>query len=409
MKHTDESARGTVAVLRRRRHCGPRVAFRVTLCAVICLAALPVLGGCGGNKKSALTEEEIARLTYAPKPQRPDQLMVSGEPIRCENIMTFGPDESEAGPTLRDWLEEVARKTTFSQFMELAWPRVQQRLNSSISSIVLAQRARRELGDQAEDMLDKEAEKELRRYIVEEHGGNEAQADEALRQKGMNRAGYKQWRIKQILARIMVSSRYARNRPITRGELLARYEATKDEHFRRQGVLQFRLIDIQINQVAREDPNMDPLARARALARELRRRIDAGEDFGELAQQYSHGHRSARGGLWEPRDPVALAAPYDVVAEAAKTMEPGRVDGPIEAIGHIFIVKVEAKQEAGYQPLTEVQDKVREDILEERWKEVSAELDREIQRQAALADTEPFLEHCLQTLYRQANESSPAP
>ncbi len=386
---------------------------RVHGLSLSCLVLITLYAGCEGNKKSALTEEEIARLTYAPKLNRPDQLIVSGESITCDDIMASTPDESMVAPLAREKLMELARQTTEEQFIELARPQVQQRLqglNGSIAGVVLYRQARRELGDKVSDeSLEGVAKQQWRRFVLERHGGNEAQADEALGELGMNRAAYEEWVKKQALIEYVVSSKYRQDRPITRRELLAQYEKIKDERFAREGVLQFRLIDVQVDRMELNDPNEDPARKARDRAEELRRRIEAGEDFGELAKQYSHGHRREMGGLWRPRDPKALAAPYDEIAKKAQGMEPGQIAGPIEAPGHFFVVKLEEKQEGGYQPLSEVQGEVRKAIREKRWQEARQELEAEIARQVALVDTSRFVDSCLERLYRLANEPAPAP
>jgi parvulin-like peptidyl-prolyl isomerase len=291
-------------------------------------------------------------------------------------------------------------------FLEEARPVVQQRLNGKISSIVLAKRAEQDLGkkEKFEDKLNELAENELRRFILEEHGGNGAEADEALQKAGMNRVTYKQWKKKELLAKYLVDSKYSRNRPITFSELQERYEEMKKAgKFVQEAVLQPRLIDIEIARVKMQDPNEDSSQAARRLAESLRRRIDAGEDFAELAKKYSHDSRAEQGGLWRPRDPNALAAPYDVLARAARSMRQGEVAGPIEAPGHFFIMRVEGKQERSFQPLNEVQEEVRKDITEGRWREVFDELDAEVRRQVDLAPTERFVDYCLERFYRQAH------
>ena len=373
----------------------------------VCLAAaLLSMAGCGETKnsrKAALTEQEIKRLTLAQKPDRPDHLIVSGETITWEDVLASLPEDGAAAPPVRERLEKSAKEMSLRRFREEQRPLVQQRLNRRIEGIVLSKQAERELGNKVEDKLNEYAERELRRFILEEHGGNGAEADDALQKTGMNRITYKQWKKKQILAEHLVESRYARNRLITYSELLARYEEMKDKQFAREGVLQLRLIDIVIAKMQLKDPNDDPTQKARLLAEDLRKRIDAGEDFAGLAKQYSHESRAEQGGLWPPRNPDALAAPYDVLAQKAQSMQRGQVAGPVEAPGRFFIMKVEEKQERSYQPLSEVQEEVKKDILYERRRQVVDELDAEIEQQVAVADTSRFVDYCLERFYRQAH------
>ena len=66
-----------------------RTGWIVAGCAVHAIFAVVVLiAGCeGNNRKSALTEEEIRQRTYAPLPARPDEILISGETITCEDVM----------------------------------------------------------------------------------------------------------------------------------------------------------------------------------------------------------------------------------------------------------------------------------------------------------------------------------
>lgn len=371
-------------------------------CALGLLYAL--VGGCAGHQKSALTEEEIRQKTYAPLPTQPDEIIISGEKITCEDVMISPPEEDTGGPTLKDRLQARAKEVSLEQFLAETRPLIQQRLNRNIiTRIVLSKRARRELGEKTDDALDKMAEKELRRFIMEEHGGNGAQADAALQKRGLNRTTYMERRKRDFLTQYVIDSKSSRNRPVTYGEIVAHYDKVKDQEFLVQGVLQLRLIDIDVARVEVADPNEDRLHRARLLGADLRMRIEAGEDFGELAKQYSHDPLASQGGLLKPRDPDAFAPPYDVLAAKAKSMRVGQVDGPIDAPGRVFLMKVEAKQDRSYRPLSEVQDQMREEIQRERRKAALAELENEVEQQVAGADTAEFVDYCLERLYRLAH------
>ncbi len=377
---------------------------------VLCLSLwLGVLAGCGSDegKRAALTEEEIRSLSYAPKPSRPDELIVSGEVITCQDIMTPSTGQAASTPTFRERLVELAKVATLNEFMELARPQVRQRLNSNMTSIILYRRARRTLGDRVDETLDNEAEKRLRRFVVE-HGGNNAQADEALKQMGQTRTTYKENWKREALAEYAYSSKLPRNRPMTYSELVAAYDRMKDEEFVEPGVIQFRLIDIQVAKMALADPSGDPVRGVRALAESLVTRIMAGEDFAALAERYSDGFRAEAGGLWTPRDPESLAEDYKILGEAAAQINVGEIAGPLDAPGHSFIMKLEAKKERGYQPLAEVQDQVEKEIAAIRNIEALEKLDEEVAQQIAVADTDRFVDYCLEQLYRSVSQSAQA-
>jgi len=377
----------------------------------ICLAAvLATLVGCAeqSNKRSALTDEEIKSRIYAQKPDRPDHLVVSGETITWEDILGSLPEESATHPPLREGLEKAAQASALPRFLEDQRPVVYQRLVNRISSIVLFKRARRELGSKVDEAkLNEYAEMALRQFILEEHGGNAAEADEALAKAGMTRVTYKQWKRMEGLADHLVKSKYPRNQPVTYGDMLAWYDEVKEAKYARPAILQLRVIDVQIDRVEVKDPTDDRAAKAWQVAQELRQKIEAGADFAEVAKEsvrYTDDPRAEQGGLWKPRDPDSLAAPFDVLARQAQNMKPGQVAGPIQAPGRVFLMKVEAKQERSYQPLGEVQEEVRMDIMNRRFQEVVKELDAETRRQVALADVEHFVDFCLQRFYQQVHE-----
>ncbi len=380
------------------------------LCFLIIAAVFTVIG-CEGNeaKKASLTDEEIEQMTRAAKPVSPDELIVSGERITCEDIMNISSDQTNSGASFRSSLEEMAKATTLEQFMEIARPRVRQQLGANVSNIVLYKRARRQLGDKIDETLDKMVEKELRKFVIE-HGGNNASADEALKEMGMNRTTFKEHKKKQMLAQYSVESQMSRGRPITYSEVMATYDRMKEEAFLQPGLIQFRLIDISASKMT--DPNEDPVDAARKMAEGLITRIMAGEDFAKLAEeysQYSDYYISGSEGLWPPRDPESLAEPYDVLADWAAKMKEGEVAGPIDAPGHAFIMKLVQKREKGYLPLPEVQDQVEANIEETRRIEAIARLDAEIVEQMAMADTDGFLNGCLERLYYAVNPPEPTP
>lgn len=377
-----------------------RIERTIAGCGLVLLCVLAC--GCEGNRKSALTEEEIRQRTYAPLPIQPDEILIGGEKITCEDVMMSPPEEDIAGPSLKDRLEARAKEVSLEQFLAETRPLIQQRLNRNIiTRIVLSKRARRELGERADDTLDKMAERELRSFIMEEHGGNGAEADAALQKRGFNRTTFKERRKRDLLAQYVIDSKIRRNpRPVTYDEIVAYYDKVKDQEFLVQGVLQLRLIDIDVAKVQVTDPNEERLHMARLLGADLRMRIEAGEDFGELAKQYSHDPLASQGGLLKPRNPDAFAPPYDVLAAKAKSMRIGQVAGPIDAPGRVFLMKVEAKQDQGYRPLSEVQDQVREGIQRDRRRAALEELENEIARQVVGADTAEFVDYCLERLYR---------
>jgi peptidyl-prolyl cis-trans isomerase D len=106
------------------------------------------------------------------------------------------------------------------------------------------------------------------------------------------------------------------------------------------------------------DPNATPEAKAKAMerAQALRKEIEGGKDFAEVAKASSEDQSTKPSGgdlgwvsrnTWEP-----------ALANAAFALEPGQVTQPIETKFGIHLVKVEEKKPAQDRKLEEVQDEI---------------------------------------------------
>jgi parvulin-like peptidyl-prolyl isomerase len=100
-----------------------------------------------------------------------------------------------------------------------------------------------------------------------------------------------------ILSQSYIANELPKPKPVTYSELISYYNKVKDERFATKAVFRFRLIDIQPAKIEAAGANQNKAEIAKELANELVRRINEGEDFGELAKEYSHGHRAMWGGL----------------------------------------------------------------------------------------------------------------
>ena len=154
--------------------------------------------------------------------------------------------------------------------------------------------------------------------------------------------------------------------PISQDELLAYYEQVKAKRSIENAKLQFSLIDIrpanlEPAQIKAAEGETSDEAAVR-IATELSERARKGEDLGELAKTYSHGHRRLRGGLWPPVTPGSLAPPYDVLEEHMRDMQIGQVSEPVQADGHVFILKLEQTARKNALSFDEVKDDLRQEL-----------------------------------------------
>ncbi|MCK4292310.1 MAG: peptidyl-prolyl cis-trans isomerase [Planctomycetes bacterium] len=374
---------------------------------VCCFLVLLSAGGCGENG-SVLTEAELDRIAITEKIQLVEEagglvLIVGGETITSDEIIEASADPYAKDMSVAELLRPIAQGSDLEQFKEQARRSLKEVVMGSISGVLLYQHAKREIGSNADEAVDKMAEKELRKFVLK-YGGDQAKADEALKEMGMDRESYKERHKRFIITQSYLASRLPYKKPVTYGELVEYYEKNKDELFFKPARLKFRLIDIEIAKVEITDPNQNRLEESGKLGEKLMRQIRAGEDFGKLAEQYSHGHWGMFGGLWPALQPDSLVEPYDILAEKTELIKTGETAGPIETVGHIFIVKLEERQLEGYEPLEKVQGQVNNRILADRQNEAIIRLNERLLRQAAIGETDEFVDFCLEKIYRMSND-----
>jgi peptidyl-prolyl cis-trans isomerase SurA len=238
---------------------------------------------------------------------------------------------------------------------------------------------------------------------VASFGYDYAKAEEALKTRGMDWKEFRKYQKRLVLSQSYIASQLPGQTAVTYSELLDGYNEMKEQVFVRPAEITFSLIDIEVSKVELNDPNKSRLEQAKELADELVRELNNGQDFGELARRHSHGYRAPFGGLWKPVQPESLAEPYDVLAREAERIGAGEIAMPIEASGHIFIMKLEEKAAKSFEPFEEVQKEVEATIHIERRKKALDELNRKLVEKAVARDRDRFVNYCLEEIYRISN------
>jgi len=385
----------------KERSCAGR------MIAVLYFLAVVSAVGCG-DKGSALTDAELDRIAITEKIQLVEKaggivLIVGGETITSDEVIEASADRYEEGKTVADLLKPMAQNTSIEEFKEHASVPIKDIVMGRISGILLYQHAKREIGDGANEGLDKMAEKELRKFVLR-YGGDEAKADEVLAEQGLDREGFKEEHKKLIITQSYLASKLPYKKPVTYSELAEYYEEHKDELFYSNGLLEFRLIDIYMSRIEITNIEESRVKKAREKGEELAKRAKAGEDFAKLAEEYSDGHAIIRRTISCEYQADSLESTYVVLAEKAEDMKSGDIAGPLETVGHIFVMKLGAKQKAGYKPLEEVQGEVNNRILAERRNETITRLNAKLLREAEIGNTDEFVDICVDKIYKMSTE-----
>lgn len=297
-------------------------------------------------------------------------------------------------------LRPIAQSSNFERFKQQAEPQLKEIITARILNILLYQQAKKNTREDIDQVLERPAEAEIRKFIMD-FGGDYAKAEEALKQQGMDWASFKVYQKKMILTEYYLASLLPKSAPITYSKLLARYNKMKDESFVILAAIKFQLLDIEPAKLRTTDPNQDRLEQARKLAYELLRQVKTGKDFHEVAKEY-HGVTFAAHS--KPVQPESLK--YGILADEAEKLEPGDISEPFETArqDHIFIMKLEEKHSKGYEPFEKVQRQVKAQIAFDRRKQAQDKILAKLRRQAEHELSDEFTELCLQKIYRMSNE-----
>ncbi len=376
-------------------------------CVFLTVLTLLLTVGCG-REKPKYTAEELANTPFAQRDGLPEVsggfvLVVSGETITTDEMIKMPIERNGMILPLIDYFRPIAQRTGFERFEMTAKAEFEKMLVRNISNILLYQEAKKDAGEQIEGPLEKAIEAEVRKFIVR-YDNDYAKAEEALSQAEMDWESFREYQKKMILSQSYIAKELPTPKPVTYSELIAYYNKVKKERFATKAVLRFRLIDIQPGKIEAIGANQNKIEIAKELANELVRRINEGEDFGELAKEYSHGHRAMWGGLWKPLEPNSLAEPYDILAAEAEKIKVGQIACPIETTGHIFIMKLEEKQATNVEPFEKVQKQIEEEIIYEREMRTREEILAKLVEKASIGNKDAFVDFCLRKIYQMSNE-----
>jgi hypothetical protein len=360
---------------------------------ILIMAFLPA-----GCEKPKYTAEELAKMPLAirdglPEPSGGFAIAVGDQTVTADEVI---------GPVF-DGMAKAAQNGDFQKFKQLAEPVIERQLAARVSEAVLYSRAKKDAGENIDAELDRATTAEVRRFVMN-FGGDYAKAEQALKQRGMDWGEFEQYQRRMILSQSYIAQQIQKDQPVTYSEMMAVYNDTKDKLYTTPAALQFRLIDIEPAKIQNVDANIPRDRQAKDLAEKIVGLIKQGQDFGQLAKDFSHDHMAPAGGLWRKLDPDALAAPYDVLAKKAETMKPGEVAGPIEAQDHIFIMQLVEYQPAAVESFDKVQNEVKAGITVERMRQGFAKIDAELLEQASITDKTRFIDFCVREIYRMANK-----
>lgn len=369
------------------------------LCWLVFPVVLVGIWGCGADKKGKFTDTEMARFPLV----TPSNLPASGGMVLNINTETIAVEE--VVNVLKTALERPAQSVSADAFQVRARPLVEDTVREKVIDILLYQQAKSKAPEQIDEALDKAVELEVNRFVAE-YGNNYAQAQASLSAVGMDWKGYRDFQRKSLLVQSYVATELKDEKPVMHNELVEYYQSVKDKRFQIEGSIELRVIDIMPERLTAEQIGTTGQSRPEAalrIGKELRERIDKGEDFAQLAKTYSNDIRATVGGLWRPIEPGkgVLAKPFDILESEAVKLEPGQVAGPIAAEGHVFLLRLESKKVAGEKSFAEVQAQLEAEVKLLKKKQRYDKMLDKIIAQADIKNLDQFVDHCTAEAYRR--------
>ena len=146
-------------------------------------------------------------------------------------------------------------------------------------------------------------------------------------------------------------------------EISEYYEEHPDE-FKNPKTVEARHILIKVDQ----DAAAEEVAKAKEKIEDPLKKARDGQDFAELAKQYSEGPSKDKGGYLGSFRREAMVKPF---ADKAFAMQAGDISDPVRTRFGWHIIKVEQVNEATVTPLADAKDKIRKKLADEYAKQLA--------------------------------------
>ncbi|MBC8379024.1 MAG: peptidylprolyl isomerase [Planctomycetes bacterium] len=292
-------------------------------------------------------------------------------------------------------LKPLAEKSDAETFLSQALPDIRETLRNKVTDVLLYQEARKTAPEDIDEKISKAVESEIARFVAG-YGNNYALAENAIKRMGMDWKSFREYEKKLILTQSYISSTVKEEKRFAYRDLLDYYESVKAEQFSKPGFVEFSIIDIDPGNLTAEQAAADRIE-------EVLAKLDTGEDFAEVAKQYSHGPFAAMGGKLEPvsLDSGSLAEPYGTLAKEAQRMQPGQIIGPIEILGHLFVLKLDQLELGESKSFEEVQHLVEQQLQFLNRQKQYLELVQKLIAKADFVQLEQFSQFCALEAYNR--------
>ncbi len=286
---------------------------------------------------------------------------VDGDPITMQEVKDFaahnGGPLPDADPTTSQTFKTALKALIFSKLLDLEMKKYE----------------------------DKVEESQIDHYIADlekDKGITDQQLKESLMQSGVSYDDFRKQARMELEKAMMLNEGLRSKITIPAADIRAYYNSHKDQFMVKAERYQLAQIMIAVA------PGATPaqVAAAKAKADDVRQKALAGQDFGELARQYSDDDSKSQGGELGSFAPNEI---LDQILAAIRNLPTGKISEPIRTQHGFHIVKVEEHEVPGLKPFPEVKEDIRNVLIDQRAKG----------RLEQWVDTDLVKQHNVETMY----------
>ena len=329
-----------------------------------------------------------------PPPIRPTAGAIQAEILLVNDSVLTLP---EILYPLREQIAEARRTKTPRDFLETVRVLVQERTRQAFGGLLIHNQATANLSDPQRAVIDDGIEREVQRLISREFGDSTVRFENHLAKHGLT---LKQYRT--ILERDLVAHQYTRERllpsvSVRRDEILAQYRRNLGQYSSVE-TRELWMIDAPFDAFLPQGTTWSRAADgARAAAKkraaehiQTAYQALSEQPFDQVARKYSKEVHAALGGAWGNIG-RPLQSPYDQISKLIFEFAEEQISEPIKTQRGWCIVKCGQIAPAQRVPFTDVQDELRQGLIEQKLARLSSQYMAKLAEQATISALEPFL------------------
>lgn len=331
-----------------------------------------------------------AAIQPGPRAIQPDVLLVNDTALTSAEVLY----------PLWEYLGKLRSESTPDVFREEVSKVLQRETRRAIGNVLVEKEALAKLPQPRRDELTHSVAVEIEQRVAREFGGSKARFAAQLASRGLTRDQYEKALTRELVARQYTREKLLPQMQVRRDDLLDYYHVNR-ERFRTPELRELLLIECPFEAFlpAGQSWTYAPASvRAAAKLAAVRQAREANaalasQPFGDVAKKYCRGPKADEGGSWgmigKPLQP-----PFEEISARVFKLGSGQHTEPIETEQGWFIVGCGKIEPAVEPSFAELQEKIRDEMMEERYNRLAAEYFIRLASSATVSSLDTFVDAC---------------